>query len=163
MICPYCDSLLKETPESGTCPNCGGPVGAPLRKKWGAAQKQKDLEYYYQRYKHDKIQAIVALRVDTGLDAVTAKQEIDKVFARHALSRQNDSRTEDIIHCPKCLSTEIEITLAASKPDTYTGFYNTPSIRLIASGIKLVQLINYTANKGRMRYRCNKCSYEWKS
>ena len=26
MICPYCDSLLKETPESGTCPNCGGAL-----------------------------------------------------------------------------------------------------------------------------------------
>ena len=26
MICPYCDSLLKEAPESGTCPNCGGAL-----------------------------------------------------------------------------------------------------------------------------------------
>ena len=35
MICPYCDSLLKETPESGTCPNCGGALASKgkLNKK----------------------------------------------------------------------------------------------------------------------------------
>ncbi len=33
MICPYCDSLLKEIPESGTCPNCGGTLKDRFRTK----------------------------------------------------------------------------------------------------------------------------------
>ena len=38
MICPYCDSLLKEAPESGTCPNCGAPLSREVRQ---AQEKQK--------------------------------------------------------------------------------------------------------------------------
>ena len=38
MICPYCDSLLKETPESGTCPNCGAPLSCEIRQ---AQEKQR--------------------------------------------------------------------------------------------------------------------------
>lgn len=28
MICPYCESLIRKMPDSGTCPNCGAPLGA---------------------------------------------------------------------------------------------------------------------------------------
>ena len=73
MICPYCDSLLKEAPESGTCPNCGGPLKTERKNPM-------TLEDYYYRYKPNRIRAIKALRKNTGMGLKEAKETIDSVF-----------------------------------------------------------------------------------
>lgn len=33
MQCPYCDSILKVMPDSGTCPRCGGSLADCIQKK----------------------------------------------------------------------------------------------------------------------------------
>lgn len=34
MICPYCDSLVRDVPDNRCCPNCGGPLGEPEKPKY---------------------------------------------------------------------------------------------------------------------------------
>ena len=38
MICPYCDSLIRELPNNRTCPQCG----APLAASWAEEQKNQN-------------------------------------------------------------------------------------------------------------------------
>ena len=33
MFCPYCDSLIRELPDSGTCPRCGGALSDAQKTK----------------------------------------------------------------------------------------------------------------------------------
>lgn len=85
MICPYCDSLLKETPESGTCPNCGGSLRVD-------ENNPMTLEDYYYRYKPNRVRAIKALRRDTGMGLVEAKKAIDGVFDELSRESHRDLR-----------------------------------------------------------------------
>ncbi len=78
MICPYCDSLVRDVPDNRCCPNCGGPLGAYCKKM--ERSKDPDLESYYRRYRPDRIRAIMALRIDTGMDPMSAKTMIDFIF-----------------------------------------------------------------------------------
>ena len=88
MICPYCDSLIRNLPDNRTCPQCGAPLGSYIREKQLSApvvnvqneQKEQNLELYYQKYKPDRLQAIMALRIDTGMSAAEAKNAIDLIF-----------------------------------------------------------------------------------
>ena len=73
MICPYCDSVITEVPNSGVCPRCGGLVS-------GVVEKQTKLEDYYYRYKPNRRKAIKALCKDTGMGLVEAKKMIDQAF-----------------------------------------------------------------------------------
>ena len=34
MICPYCDSRVREVPDNRCCPNCGGPLGQQPKPKF---------------------------------------------------------------------------------------------------------------------------------
>ncbi len=39
MICPYCDSLIRELPDNRTCPQCGAPLAASF------TEEQKNQNY----------------------------------------------------------------------------------------------------------------------
>lgn len=71
--CEYCDSIIRNVPDNGTCPNCG----AVLTK---SSTKEPCLEDYYFRYQPSRLKAIKALRRDTGLGLVEAKEIIDQLF-----------------------------------------------------------------------------------
>ena len=73
MICPYCDSVITEVPNSGVCPRCGGLMSSIV-------EKRTKLEDYYHRYKPNRRKAIKALCEDTGMGVVEAKKMIDQVF-----------------------------------------------------------------------------------
>lgn len=73
MKCQYCDSQIKKIPENGICPNCGAalPVGSGTKLS---------LEDYYYRFQPNRLKAIKALRKDTGMGLVEAKEVIDQIF-----------------------------------------------------------------------------------
>lgn len=85
--CEYCGSLFQTIPQYGVCPNCGA---ASMYKEFqnDAGEKQHrsscdemiDLESYYHRYKADRQQAVLALRIDTGMGPVAAQKKIDLIF-----------------------------------------------------------------------------------
>ena len=39
MKCPYCDSIIKVVPDSGTCPRCGGSLTVCIQKKKSQRQE----------------------------------------------------------------------------------------------------------------------------
>ena len=52
MICPYCDSLVRDVPDNRCCPNCGGPLGEPEKPKY----PEPPLGIYKQSYGFMEIQ-----------------------------------------------------------------------------------------------------------
>ena len=81
MNCPYCDSRVRQVPDNRCCPNCGGPLAAYCNEeKKTDRPDEPDLESYYRRYRPDRIRAIMALRIDTGMDPMSAKTMIDYIF-----------------------------------------------------------------------------------
>lgn len=73
MKCEFCDSIIKDVPDNGICPNCGGAL--PIN---GA--RNPKLEDYYYRFGPNRVKAVKALRQDTGMGLVEAKNMIDSVF-----------------------------------------------------------------------------------
>lgn len=85
MNCPYCDSRVSPVPDNRVCPHCGGPLAAycDAMEEKHSKKESPDLERYYRRYQPDRVRAIMALRIDTGMDPVSAKTMIDFIFNRY--------------------------------------------------------------------------------
>lgn len=84
MNCPYCDSRIGVMPDNRSCPHCGAPLAAFCDTAEESSRKKDDLdlEGYYLKYRPDRIRAIMALRINTGMDPVSAKTMIDFIFNR---------------------------------------------------------------------------------
>lgn len=81
--CPNCGSFA----DSNFCPNCG----ADLRKTTGpmsaTGANTNDYSSYF-RFYPNKIKAIQALRIDTGLNAAEAKKIIDQLFGANVFPKE---------------------------------------------------------------------------
>ena len=113
------------------------------------------LEYYYQRYKPDRTEAIKALRIDSGMSFREAKANIDLIFDFYAskqVSASNDSSTEEIICCGQCWSTDV--TLGKKGYDFLAGWAGDQA--LPGSGFMLGMV-----DADKPQYKCNNCGYTW--
>ena len=87
--CPYCGGV-------GLNGNCCAFCGVQLLENTQNASQppicpgECDLDAYFYRYKPNRLKAIKALRADTGMDLVEAKEKIDETFDRH-LNRSDES------------------------------------------------------------------------
>jgi len=127
-----------------------------------------DYSHYYLTYRPDRVKAIMALRVDTGMGAVQAKQVIDALFdsKENGLERRRESESVDDlksrlvaagkVYCPKCFSTKLFV----HKESTTRAilYYRTAVFRLIGSIINLC----YTLWGKRTEYVCLECGHTWK-
>lgn len=75
MFCPICGNYAN----SNFCPNCGADLRNVNIPKHPAKESTDDYASYL-RFYPNKIEAIQALRIDTGMNAVDAKRIIDKIF-----------------------------------------------------------------------------------
>lgn len=75
MYCPNCGNYA----ESNFCPNCGADLRNIVFARSTPKAKKDDYSAYL-RFYPNKIEAIQALRIDTGLNAVDAMQIIDRLF-----------------------------------------------------------------------------------
>ena len=80
MYCPNCGNYA----ESNFCPNCGVDLRNIVISK-SISKADTDDYNAYLRFYPNKIEAIQALRIDTGMNAVEAKQIIDKLFGSDAM------------------------------------------------------------------------------
>ena len=83
MKCDYCDSNIQNIPENHVCPYCGGIF---------SFGKRLDLDAYFLRYQPNRVKAIKALRKDTGIGLIEAKNLIDDLFDR----RLGESHDRDV-------------------------------------------------------------------
>lgn len=162
MICPYCDSRITDLPDNHVCPHCGGPL---KEEKAEDNQLGPDLGYYYNRYQPDRMQAVMALRIDTGMGPLQAQQMIDLIFdfydSRTGEKDQAEQNESDTVLCPKCSSGSITVREARSRWPYFMGFYRTPEIRLAASVIRLAHTISNLKNGDKLECVCMKCGYVW--
>lgn len=136
----------------------------------GDQKRCPDVDYsrYYMEYRTDRVKAIMALRVDTGMGAVEAKKVIDSVFDSKEGGTNCHSRLESaediksyldataMEYCPKCFSTKLFV----HKQSTTRAilYYRTPVVRLIGSIFNLC----YTLWGKRTECVCLDCGHTWK-
>lgn len=158
----FCSNCGKDCGEAKACPDCGAELTEEKVKK------EKDLNHYYHTYKPDRVQAIMALRVDTGMSAVDAKKSIDFIFDYHEYQEGQKRLCKEIdgekgVYCPKCESAKIKIQKAPREPLLYTGYYNTPIVRLMASMLRLSLVIASAKNANRFEHICLDCGHTWQT
>ena len=75
--CPHCGGVGIE---DGCCVYCGMRLLKKIQGQTVNGQNKRSLEDYYNQYRPSRIKAIKALRRDTGMGLVEAKNAIDEVF-----------------------------------------------------------------------------------
>lgn len=127
-----------------------------------------DYSHYYIQHRPDRLAAITAIRVDTGMGAVEAKRIIDALFDSKETGTKRRSESESVddlksrldvvgkVYCPKCFSTKLFV----HKESTTRAilYYRTAVFRLIGSIINLC----YTLWGKRIEYVCLDCGHTWK-
>ena len=170
------------------CPNCGQDCGSAKfcsecgqdLRKWSQKpkahqqneQRGLDLEQYYQKYKPDRLQAIMALRIDTGMRAYEAQKLVDAVFDEQE-NKVHTPHTDQAdtqaklpgFSCPNCLSTDVKTQLAnAHRKKVYARHcYGNSAVKLIASILDLSSAIISYRNRNNLLHTCKKCGYQWQS
>lgn len=146
------------------------PTSSPEEKKDEGNKECEplDLSCYYQKYQHDRVKAIMALRIDTGMGAVDAKNTIDALFdsqITNSCGERGDVATSDVevdcndsglTRCPQCMSSKLFIHKTnVHRPLIY---YRTPVWGLIGS---IIHLCNVFLSR-RKEFVCLDCGYIWK-
>jgi hypothetical protein len=171
MFCPNCGQ------DCGTakfCSECGQDLRKwPQKPKTDPQNEQKalDLEQYYQKYKPDRLQAIMALRIDTGMRAHEAQKIVEAVFDAHESKAHVPGTDQEILrprtpgfYCPKCSSGSVKTRRASMDSKLlYTGCYDTPIIKLAASLLNVGLVIASKKSAKRLVHICKKCGYQWQS
>ena len=144
----------------------GGQVGFSNEQE---PQLYADYSRYYIEYRQDRVKAIMALRVDTGMGAVEAKRIIDALFDSREIHTNYRNEPEAIdddlkfrvdaggkVYCPKCLSSKLFVHKEnITRP---IGYYRTAVFRLMGSIVNLC----YTIWGKRIEYVCLECGHRWK-
>lgn len=114
----------------------------------------EELRRYYELYKPNREQAVAALRLETGLDAVEANKLIDLVFCAKGdipayKKRKALLDAANQAYCPKCLSTDISVQKKGF------DFRN-------ARGLSMVEIF-YQGKKGADTPECicKRCGHMW--
>lgn len=121
-----------------------------------------NLEYYYQRYKPNREEAIIALRIDTGMEFLEAKKSIDSVFDSWHLPAVDSSKREAC--CPNCSSPSISLREQQEfkNPIPYMGYYRSSKVRFLASIVRLFARNAYKrTQKGKIECACLHCGHIW--
>ena len=125
--------------------------GVPDKKD---TPSHEELRRYYELYKPNREQAVAALRLDTGLDAVEANKLIDLVFYAKGDIPAYEKRKAELdaanqAYCPKCLSIDISVQKRGF------DFKN-------ARGLSIVEIF-YKGKKGADSPLCicKKCGHMW--
>lgn len=85
--CPNCG----KSADSHFCPDCGMDLRSPVIPASASGIHTKDYASY-RRFYPNKIEAIQALRTDTGMGAVEAKNIIDKLFGADVMPQKPEFR-----------------------------------------------------------------------
>jgi hypothetical protein len=172
MFCPNCG---QDCGDAKFCSECGQNLRKCSKKPKTDPQKEQkplDLEQYYQKYKPDRLQAIMAFGIDTGMRAHEAQKFVDTVFDAHENKEQApcvdqaDIRTSlPGFSCPNCFSTDIKTQLAYERRrKVYARHcYGNSAVKLVASIIDLSSSIISYSNRKNLQHICKSCGYQWQS
>lgn len=167
MFCPNCG---KDCGDAKFCSECGTSLKTTVSVPAALPNKTEfsnDMIQYYELYKGSRLNAVKALRCDTGLGIIDAKKKIDSLFnymesKEPAKSRVNPVQLlqakkrkldeTDKLYCPKCLSTNV-----CANPKGYDYVRGALGVSLgfgwIIGGIGSSKII----------CTCLKCGHQWKA
>ena len=113
----------------------------------------------------------MALRIETGMTAVEARNAINLIFDFHESRQSANSQKEltresdqlsDKVHCPECFCTSIERNKPHKKYPYYIHFSNNAKMRAIASAVGLAHTIADRANADNVECICLNCGHKWR-
>ena len=130
-----------------------------LRKDTG--MKRKAAMVLIDRYfdsQHEVLYAdnpeMVLRDLDRAIKRLTPKQT--------AFDRQKAQlEASGVVFCPECLSTDITFKKVRRKVDLYTGHYQNPIIKLLASIHVTLLLVENSKNPYQIQCTCQKCQHIW--
>lgn len=134
--------------------DCTSEEQVPLSKdiEQNSPVKALDLDAYYKKYYPNKANAIVALRIDTGMGFLEAKKCIDSVFARYAKDEDIEHDPTDSLHCPECFSDSV---FCGKKGFNFSAGWLAERI-LPGRGFMLGAL-----NANKLQCKCLNCGHTW--
>lgn len=156
MFCPNCGNNCAD---ANFCSNCGIKLCHTVEADRTQGNKPStpmnipNLDTYYQRFYPNKIDAISALRIDTGMGFREAYKCIDFVFAQHHKETEDVCQhSADTLYCPKCFSDSV---LCKKKGFDFTGGWLAE--RILPGGGFLLGAVG--AND--LQYKCLNCGHQW--
>lgn len=170
MFCPNCGNNCGD---ANFCSNCGQDLRRIVTSNpfpTDNSCKSPDMDEYYRRYKDNRMEAVAALQVETGMSSIEAVNMINYAFdMRQGITEKCNSYSYDLpmtkrekkkemdrlgqVYCPKCLSTSISAN--------QKGFGFVRGALGASVGLDVGMIAGGIGSK-KVVCTCLKCGYQWK-